>query len=155
MSLLEHARKELQLIGLLGFDGYEPPEYEREISACVLKLVDIFAQQGHSGFSAGMVTGIVTKLMSYELLSPLQGTDDEWELVFEEMLGPNNKGKVYQNIRCSHVFKDDDGAYDIDGIIWNHSGNFVTNKNSRVKVTFPYIPKREYADYDDPRNIKE
>ena len=54
----------------------------------------------------------------------------------------------WQNNRASHVFKCSDGqAYDIEGKIFrDKAGHCYTNRDSRVDVTFPYTPKREYVD---------
>jgi hypothetical protein len=66
---------------------------------------------------------------------------------------------MFQNKRCSHVFKQadrfDGQAYDIDGIIFydwytdeegNKSKSYFTSADSRVPVTFPYVPTREYKE---------
>jgi len=57
---------------------------------------------------------------------------------------------LWQNNRCSHVFKDADGAWDIDGKIFTDpQGCSYTNRDSRVMIEFPYVPKREYVNVDD------
>lgn len=133
-NLVAHARRELALLR-----SGKPDEMQDEMDRCVLQIIRVFADQGHSGFSASYLTSVVEKLMRFEPIAPLTGADDEW---METGVG------VYQNIRCSHVFKDADGtAYDIDGIIWREpSGACFTNFESRVPVTFPYAPNREYRD---------
>jgi hypothetical protein len=98
-----------------------------------------FSKQGHSGSTAPYAVGVLEKLLMFEPLKPLTGEDDEW----------NEVGTgVFQNRRCSHVFKSEsDGAYDIEGIIWRDAdGCTFTSYESRVPVTFPYTPKREYRD---------
>ncbi len=134
--LIDHAKAEL---ALLRRGGEEPDEMQDGIDKCVLDLIGIFAGQGHSGMSAAYVTGIVEKLMRYEPLTPLTGADDEWTEVADG---------VFQNRRCSHVFKEANGeAYDIAGIIWREpDGGCFTNYESRVPVSFPYVPTREYRD---------
>lgn len=134
MSLVQHAQEELKIAGLLD----KGSDYGGMLGEAALEIVGVFAKQGHSGVSAGMVTDIVAKLMRYEPLTPLRGTDDEWVEV-----GPG----VFQNRRCSHVFRENGVAYDIDGKIFREpSGNCYTSQKSRVNVTFPYTPKREYVD---------
>jgi hypothetical protein len=78
-------------------------------------------------------------LASFEPLVPLTGKDFEWNEVSEGM---------WQNNRCSHVFKGPDGkAYDINGKIFREpNGSCYTNIDSRVFIDFPYTPKREYVD---------
>jgi hypothetical protein len=57
---------------------------------------------------------------------------------------------MWQNNRCCHVFKDNAGnAYDIDGKIFREpDGACYTSRDSRVPVTFPYTPVREYVDVE-------
>ena len=101
-------------------------------------MVEVFAEEGHSGSSAGYAIGLLEKLLRFEPLQPLTGEDSEW---FDHGDG------VFQNTRCSHVFKENGEAYDIDGIIFREpDGSCFTNFKSRVPVTFPYVPKREYVD---------
>lgn len=133
MALVEHAKTELALLR-----SGEPDEMQDTIDKCVIDIIGAFAAQGHSGFSASYVTGIVEKLMRFEPLAPLTGADDEW---CEVVAG------TFQNKRCSHVFKENGEAYDIDGIIFREpSGACFTSFESRVPVTFPYTPTREYRD---------
>lgn len=134
-NLIKHAEYELQKAGFFDKDS----DYEGLVGPAVLEIVKVFAEQGHSGFSAGLVTSLLGKLMRFEPLGPLTGTDDEWVEVTEG---------IFQNRRCSHVFKTaEHGAYDIDGKIFRYpNGGCYTNKDSRVPVTFPYTPKREYVD---------
>lgn len=105
----------------------------------ILELIDAFAKQGHSGFSANYAVNAFNKLARFEPLGPLTGEDSEWVEV-----GP----QMWQNNRCSRVFKEADGrAYDIDGRIFRDpDGTCVTNRDSRVFVTFPYTPTSEYVD---------
>ena len=137
-NLLTHARRELG------------PNIDIELE----ELIFVFSTQGHSGASAQITTEILGKLLRYEPLSPLKGTDDEWMEVSEGL---------HQNIRCSHVFKDaaryGGQAYDIDAITWvEPDGSTFGGADSIRVITFPYTPKREYlpvskrSDPDDPGN---
>lgn len=132
-NLVEYAKAELDRAGFkLGED-----EYTLAVRDAALELVEKFSEQGHSGFSAGMVIGIVEKLMRFHPLTPLTGEDAEWMEV---------GGGVFQNVRCGHVFKEGGEAYDIEGRIFREpSGVCFTNRDSRVPVTFPYTPRREYV----------
>ncbi len=106
------------------------------------ELILVFSTHGHSGFSASYARGALDKLLAYEPLRPLTGEPDEWNEV-----GPG----VFQNNRCSRVFKDasqfDGQAYDIDAVVFREpSGACFTSRDSRKVVTFPYWPKTEYVD---------
>ena len=134
-NLVAHAKRELEIAGWFSEDG----PYDGMFGPAVLKMVELFSEEGHSGMSAGIAIQLFEKVARYEPLTPLTGSDDEW---FEATDG------VYQNVRCSHVFKEADGkAYDIDGKIFREpSGACFTSRDSRVFVEFPYTPKREYVD---------
>lgn len=138
MSLVEHAKAELALIG--SDDG---DEMQSAMNSHILTMVGHFAEEGHSGFSASYAIGILEKLLRFEPLTPLTGDDAEWTDMSE--YGPE---PVWQNKRCSRVFKAADGsAYDIDGKVFREpNGASFTSRDSRVPVTFPYIPKTEYVD---------
>jgi hypothetical protein len=140
MSLVEHAERELKAVGLQDSD-----EYDGMVSEATLEIVKVFADQGHSGFSAAIVTSLVEKLMRFEPLTPLTGEDDEWtELNYDEHM-------AYQNKRCSHVFKRSDGtAYDIQGRVFREpDGSCYTSKDSHVDIEFPYTPTIEYVDVEE------
>lgn len=135
MSNLEsHAKKEMEIAGLFSKDS----DYEGALGDAVMKMIKVFAHEGHSGFSAGMAISVFEKVARFEPLTPLTGADSEWMEV--------GKG-MFQNVRCSHVFKQNGQAYDIDGKVFREpDGSCFTNFDSRVPVTFPYTPKREYVD---------
>lgn len=141
MSNLEaHARHELEIAGLFDKDS----DYGGMLGEAVMKMVKLFADEGHSGFSGKMAISIFEKVASFEPLTPLTGVDEEW---MEVSTG------IFQNVRCSHVFKEgkDGQAYDIDGRIFREpNGSCFVSGESRVYVTFPYVPKREYVDVPYP-----
>lgn len=145
-NLLDHAERELSHIGLDDEDGMN-----KAMCKHILHMVKEFSKEGHSGFSAMYAINCIEKLLRYEPLTPLTGEDWEWNDV-SEMHGTT----LYQNTRCSHVFKDDDGAYDIDGKVFKERRidretgeeytTSYTSMDSRVPVVFPYVPKTEYVD---------
>lgn len=129
-NLFEHAECELKLL------GGESDEMQRSMTKHLLDLVRIFAAEGHSGFSAAYAISVLTKLLKFEPLTPLTGADDEWV-----ECSPG----LFQNIRCHRVFKDEDGAYDIHGRVFeDSSGSQWTSRESRVFIEFPYTPTTEY-----------
>lgn len=140
-GLLLHAKRELQALGYK-LDGVEDGGPNKWIVSNLLELVKVFAAQGHSGMSASYCLDLFSKLAAYQPLGPLTGEDWEWMDV-SEMSGIPLK----QNIRCSHVFKEGDWAYDINGRIFREpNGSCFTSKDSKVTVTFPYTPVSEYVD---------
>ena len=138
MSNLESfAKDELTRAGLFAKDS----DYGGMLGDAVMKMVKVFADEGHSGFSANMAINIFERVARFEPLTPLTGGDDEWG-------EPFNGAGVRQNKRCSHVFKDVDGrTYDSQGRVFREpDGSCYTSKDSFVDITFPYTPKIEYVD---------
>ena len=131
-NLVNHAKRELALVG--GADD----EMQSAMNEHLIRMVETFADEGHSGFSASYAVAVLQKLLRFEPLTPLTGADNEWHEV-----APG----TFQNVRCSHVFKDETGAYDINGRVFRDpDGSCWTNGDSRVPVTFPYTPTTEYVD---------
>lgn len=132
MSLIEYARSELQAAGLFDKDS----DYGGMLGNVVMKMIEQFSEEGHSGASAGRAISIFSRLARFEPLSPLTGADDEWNEVGND---------TWQNRRCPHVFKGKDGvAYDIDAVVFERpDGSCYTSGDSRRTVEFPYTPKTE------------
>lgn len=130
-NLVRHAKTELALLST------EDDEYQNAMNKHLIKMVKMFSGEGHSGFSAQYAIGMLSKLLRYQPLLPLTGADNEWHEI--------ERG-VFQNIRCSHVFKDNSGAYDIFGKVFvDDDGVTTTNSNSCVYIQFPYTPTKEYV----------
>jgi hypothetical protein len=143
-NLVDYAKSELQRMGY----GPDLPadDPNRWMYDHLVKMVEAFSEEGHSGFSANYAVNLLAKLLRYEPLTPLTGDDDEWTDVSAEM-GEIDGQMAYQNKRCFHVFKDENGkAYDIEGRIFvDPNGTPYTNAESRVYIEFPYVPHREYV----------
>jgi len=114
MSNLEiHAKLEFKAAGWLDDEGNYIDEMQEAVCRHVLALLDVFSAEGHSGSSAPYTVDLFKKLAMFEPVVPLTGEDWEWHEASEG---------VFQNTRCSHVFKQKDRfdgqAYDIDGKIF-------------------------------------
>lgn len=138
-NLEDFARDELTRAGLFS----KGSDYGGMLGDAVMKMIKVFADEGHSGFSANMAINLFERVARFEPLTPLTGEDDEW----------NEVGTgVFQNRRCSHVFKENGEAYDSTGRIFREpSGACFTSRGSRVPITFPYTPKTEYVDVPKDR----
>jgi hypothetical protein len=137
-TIKTYAINELTRIGM--YNSGE--EMDDEMCEHILKIVDVFDEEGHSGFSAEYAIGILQKLLRWEPLSPLTGDDDEWR---------NLENGRFQNKRCSRVFKGEKGAqaHDIRGKVFvNPDGATFTSRDSRVYIDFPYVPKTEYVNVE-------
>jgi len=142
-NLTNHAKLELELAGLFDQDS----DYGGMLGESVMELMEKFAEQGHSGFSASICISLFSKVAAFQPLMPLTGEDDEWN-------DADGEG-TFQNRRCSHVFKKNGAAYDINGKVFRDpNGGSYTNKDSHVPVTFPYSPQTEYVDALTPDYLK-
>ena len=132
-NLVDYAKEELNRIGMI--DSGEP--YNDAVTKAILDLIELFASQGHSGFTAPYTVNVFKRLAMYEPLTALTGEDSEWN---EIELG------FYQNKRYSAVFKEKDGkAYNSHGKIFTNDGGetWYSNKDSHIEINFPYIVPNE------------
>jgi hypothetical protein len=142
-NLLDFAKSELEFAGYFNGD-----EMNQAMADGVLQLLEVFSEQGHSGFSASFAVSLFKELASFKPITPLTGEDDEW---FEVTDG------VYQNKRYSGLFKQadrfDGKAYDINGKVFRDpDGGTWTNSDSFVPVEFPYTPTTEIVEREEEFN---
>ena len=147
----DHAMTEFRAAGWVDENGEYCDEMQQAICECVLKLLEVFSDEGHSGSTAPYAIDLFKTLASFKPIVPLTGEDWEWNDV--SGFGGDMR---YQNKRCSHVFKDDDGrAYNSEGVVyWEYymdedgkkcRRHFTwTSKDSRVYIEFPYTPKTDF-----------
>jgi len=135
----KYAEREFEAAGWTDKDGHFNCDMQKLICKNVLDLLAVFSTHGHSGTTAPYATNLFEKLSSFSPLLPLTGKDSEWNEIGE------NK---WQNKRCSHIFKNEDGkAYDSNGKVFREpDGCCYTSRNSHVFIEFPYMPKTEYVD---------
>lgn len=72
-GLVDHAHRELELAGL--FDPSS--DYDGALGHAVMDLVKLFSQQGHSGYSASMVSELFNQLSHYKALTPCDHTNPD------------------------------------------------------------------------------
>ena len=157
MSYESHAMTEFRAAGWLDENGKFKDEMQHDICNHVLDLLKVFSEEGHSGSTALYTVNMFSKLALFKPLVPLTGEDWEWNDVSEY----NGDRTVYQNKRASHVFKDETGAYDINGkVFWEWwtdpetgetSKSYFGSRDSRVYVTFPYTPTTVYEEAEPNR----
>lgn len=107
-SLVAHAEREMRLAGLYDDDA----DYGGMIPQAVMAVVRAFAEQGHSGASAGMTLAILDKLLRFQPLTELTSDPGEWRDVSEIVGHP-----FWQNLRDPAVFSKDGGQtwYRLEG----------------------------------------
>lgn len=93
-NLVDHARRELELLG----------EDEETING-MLKVVQAFADMGHSGGSAMVCIPMLNDLLQYKNLTPLTNDPDEWMVV------DGFPTTTWQNRRRSEAFSTDEGRH--------------------------------------------
>jgi hypothetical protein len=137
-NLVEWAKLELERI------GDQNDSMQQSMNRDILQIVEMFSEQGHSGFSASYALNMITRLLDWKPITPLTGEDDEWCDVPKWDKDKN----CQQNKRCSAVFRynfDNSTAIYIDGKVFSDDGGktWWNNRNSRVPVIFPYkIPDK-------------
>lgn len=103
-NLVSHAKRELELAGMFDKDA----DYNGALAPEILKLVELFSSQEHSGASAGITIAVLEKLLRFKVLSPITDNPDDWMEVDAD---------TWQSKRQSSLFSKDGGKtyYDIDG----------------------------------------
>lgn len=106
--LVAHARSELDRAGLFDKDS----DYDGMLGEAILELIEVFAEQGHSGTSACAAIDIINTLLKFNPLTPLTYAEDEWDNVSDATGEP-----MWQNKRKPDVFSRDHGVtwYCLDG----------------------------------------
>lgn len=102
-NLTKHAEYELRRAGLFNKDS----DYGGMIGPAIMKMVEVFAAEGHSGHSAALTLHIFGKVANFKTLTPITSSPDEWNAIDDS---------VWQNRRQSSCFSNDGGRtyYDID-----------------------------------------
>lgn len=95
-SLVDHARRELELLG-----------EEEEVILGYLRVIEAFSEQGHSGLSAMIAVNVIKDLLLYKNLTPLTDNPDEWTAISEEVMGGGER--VWQSKRNPEAFSKDGG----------------------------------------------
>ena len=120
--------------------GFESDDMQDWIEECVLDILDLIANQGHSGFTHGYLLSLLIPLLKGKPATPLTGNDWEWD----------NEYGLIQNKRCFSVFKDSDGsAYFTEGYAFSDNGGktYWTSRESWKTVTFPCDNKQLETEY--------
>jgi hypothetical protein len=149
-NLIQHARREYKALGWMNDDGTYNDDMQEMICEQIIQLLNLFSEHGHSGFSAPYALQLFEKLAKFEPIGPLTGVDSEWNECSDG---------IFQNNRCSHVFKNKNRfngqAYDINAIVFydvlkDEDGaefkSHFTNWQSHQPITFPYTPTTEYRE---------
>lgn len=94
---MAHAKNELRLLG-----------EDRDTTEGLLKVVQAFADMGHSGGSAFIAIDMLERLLRFENLTPI--TSGPWEWQHHTAVVWNGKNGIWQNRRNSRLFSEDGGV---------------------------------------------
>lgn len=123
-NLVDHAVRELDIVAPVDTSaddaGYN---WAHSIRNAVLDLVQLFADQGHSGMSAALTVDTFVKLARFEALSPITDDPQDWIEV-----GP----EVWQCRRQSNAFSNDGGK---TYTTLETGGEVFTSKDHTEKLT--------------------
>ena len=150
MSMMDWAKREVEIASKR--ERGDKPESEWDYGcACydsALKAFESLCGDGHSGFSIGITKGILNRLIDGKPLTPIEDTEDVWNVV------DRRDGKVmYQCKRMSSLFKtvyedgkvtysDNDSCVCVDCETGATYGSGLVRRiyEEMYPVTLPYMP---------------
>lgn len=142
MSLSNHARRELELAGLLSPES----DYGGMLGDAVLQLIDTFSAQGHSGASAEVVIDLFSRVARYEILTPIvEDKPEDWHDVSEPSGYP-----CFQHRRLSRLFKDGEGVMRLHGAVVSIDPSGERFHGPAIEVKLPIMSdvKERHVDFD-------
>ena len=110
MSNLEkHAEAELRRAGWFDKDGM----YDGMIGPSVMKLIKVFADEGHSGMSGNIALNLFNRVARFKTIAEITNDPAEWMDVADAMPG---REAVWQSRRDPSLFSNDGGKtyYSVD-----------------------------------------
>lgn len=153
-NLTGHARRELELAGMFDkeVEGSEAAGSWNVLCAeAVIELMEVFAGQGHSGFSASMTQDLFSRLSKFEALTELTDNSDEWNDISEMQSGEpgwqssrnpscfsEDGGKTYWDISEDYYLREDEE----DGMVYSGSLSTEEWKNRPIHQS-KHIEKKE------------
>lgn len=130
-NLLEHAKRELEIAGIKGND------YDNQVAKDVLELIEVFAKQRHSGFSAFATLETFNLLVNFKNIKPLTNNPEEWV----DVTSYGNGKKLYQSKRNPACFSEDElktyydtneGDYPKTKIVRRLANDMISNKGNEA-----------------------
>lgn len=134
--LIAHARHEMEFLGL--FD--EDSDYGGMIAKTVMELMELFASQGHSGYSAGLVASLWYTLAQWKTLYPITNEPSEWNEVTDAMYTKEqiaNGDRIWQSKRSPSIFSKDGGK------TWEDMNNKINGVSMTREEALNAVGKEE------------
>lgn len=159
------AERELSILSKSANDPENRPLIE-PFAKEIISLCEAFGKSGQSGgsapYTATAISQAVKKLLLQEPICPVMGIDEEWVDVTQI----NDGETLYQNSRCSGLFKEGNGkCFYVDAIIkktkksgcwrgsfWLSKEDYLSGDKSKMihasqyVKSFPFVPKTFYID---------
>jgi len=112
----KHAQRELEIL-VKSSEQDNRPIIEPFITE-ILSLCEKFGLSGQSGgsapYTATAIAQAIKKLLLQEPICPITGIDEEWM----DVANVGDGSILFQNKRCSALFKDAKGCWYLDAIVW-------------------------------------
>ena len=153
MSMLEWARKEIELRKTFEGQGLKEGEFDYGGSCCdsALKAFESLMADGHSGASIHITKAVLNRLIDGKPLMPIEDTIDIWN---EVSYNKETKTTMFQNKRMSGLFKyvDENGvnkysdvnrcyAYDVLNPQFTYSSGLINRIiDEMFPIELPYMP---------------
>ena len=131
MGLVSYARDELMRAGVFDKDS----DYDGMLGEATLKVVEAFADEGHSGCSAAFSLSMLKRLLRFKPLSPIkQPVVGDYVEVMDD---------TFQHCRDSDVFSSDGGRtwYTLTDEYSTWWKPWTWGRDGRRAISFPYWPK--------------
>ena len=151
-DILEWAKREVEIACKRENPNRKKGEFDYGCACYVsaLKAFESLTEDGHSGYSIGITKNILNRLIDGMPLTPIEDTDDIWNMSYEN----DNGERVYQCSRMSALFKtvhsdgsvsysSNDLCYCID--INDPKNTYYSGITRRIihkmfPITMPYMP---------------
>ena len=158
-NILDWAKREIDIACKRENPNRKKGEFDYGCACYVsaLKAFESLTEDGHSGYSIGITKNILNRLIDGMPLTPIEDTDDIWNMSYEN----NNGERVYQCSRMSALFKtvhsdggisysSNDHCYCIDiNDPKNTYYSGITRKiiHKMFPITMPYMPGKPIKVY--------
>lgn len=119
-NIREHAIREMKLAKV------DEDIYGDMTSKAVLKMIDAFESEGHSGMSASIVLSIFNRVINFANLTPLTNDPEEWQ---------QHDYGTWQNKRNSSAFSLDRGS---SYYLLGDGGNWETDEHGKRTRTLKF-----------------
>lgn len=136
MGLVDYATSELRRAGWFEEDS----DYGGLVGPAVVKMVEQFAEEGHSGYSANLCLALFKRVAAFKPLTALKNPMETGEYQDVSGYSQTSPMKTLQSTRLSSVFSEDGGKtwYDIDLKVPRWKKWFGVRRHY---IKFPYSPK--------------